>query len=1011
MRKLIGALVCSVLCVSSIVGPVSAATTETPQIAQATAASGTLTGTVITNRGVGLANAQVNVSNQVNTFSSTTDAKGQFSIAVPAGIYSIIVNKGGYQSYQADGIAVAPSSQTKIVAGLNEADLGSLKVIGRASSNTVRNPINNSVSATTTITPDVIVSRNVENLTDLVGTLPGVTISRTFSSTPNTNFVVRGAGLQTKVNIDGHPVSSGIGGQWNTNYAASGIFNSVEVLKGAGLNGPTAGESAVGTVNLRTRDFSAQNSGALEVGTDSFNGGVYNAFVDVNLLNNRLSLLAEKQFNGYNGPYNNYFADRIGSVAGVAPGTGQVPFTTGLDQWQGDFTYRYSLEAELVKARYRLSNTTSVTASFLGLQGQYQPQGGSYATYLGNVTLAACQSKAGVFQPTLATCDTNATYNPPYAAGNIGNTVQGYQWFPNSVLQNNEPQFSAELRTAYKNDTILFRPYTALINRFIDGNFENRYPGNSGGWNVVTDAANCKVAYGPAASGGFTGPCFMTTSGPTSGAYIGSDTTPVVFGTTNVRPTCSPTPPYTCFTTKTGQQVNGQFGFGTPFSQSELDRLHGYTFSYIHPVADNIYNFSYDYNSDYTTSNSNDSTVPPSGCTATVGGGTNLPVSPGFQSTCPLPFLPRSNIGTPPTQITKNDFSLTAQLQLNPKLNVVFGNYLTIYKAQPQVEDPALLQTYAKLGTSGAAPVQFVTNKVNIAHYDPHFGLTYRFNNDAIVRATAGSSITTPYAGLISGFGSVNLPNQGNPSYIVNLPNPSLQPETTVAYDVGADFRVNGGTLISVDAYDNTVHNVFLSNITTIPLPVGVTLLSGGSSYQSQQINGPIYRAYGIEATIAKTPAIGFGYLASGTLQRAFNDQLPLSIYANGSSNFLINYKQFGIPYAKGYGEVRYAGEHNSLITFGADYEGSNNSTYGPAYTIFNSTLRFDVAPQTSFQMAVENLFNLNTGTALGRALSNQGAIEPTVKLVNGVLVYGGSTSPIQALPFRTARFTLTRKF
>ena len=97
MRKFIGALVCSVLCVSSIVGPVSAATTETPQIAQATAASGTLTGTVITNRGVGLANAQVNVSNQVNTFSSTTDAKGQFSIAVPAGIYSIIVNKGGYQ--------------------------------------------------------------------------------------------------------------------------------------------------------------------------------------------------------------------------------------------------------------------------------------------------------------------------------------------------------------------------------------------------------------------------------------------------------------------------------------------------------------------------------------------------------------------------------------------------------------------------------------------------------------------------------------------------------------------------------------------------------------------------------------------------------------------------------------------------------------------------------------------------------------------------------------------------
>ncbi len=66
--------------------------------------------------------------------------------------------------------------------------------------------------------------------------------------------------------------------------------------------------------------------------------------------------------------------------------------------------------------------------------------------------------------------------------------------------------------------------------------------------------------------------------------------------------------------------------------------------------------------------------------------------------------------------------------------------------------------------------------------------------------------------------------------------------------------------------------------------------------------------------------------------------------------------------------------------------------------------------------ISAQNLFNLNTGTLLGRSLSNQGNIEPTLWLnkVTGQLLPGNSssynlngTTNINALPPRTFRFSL----
>jgi outer membrane receptor protein involved in Fe transport len=1014
-------------------GPISAApdsASESPivdqVIAQAAPAAtanpnATLTGTVFdgaTNKVLG--GVALTITGGGQSYSTTSGADGTFSISIPQGVYDIDASKGGFQAGRASAFALTAGVTSNLPIYLTEAGSSSLRTIGRVAVSR-RNSLNLGAGAQTSLDNATIQAQDLPTLTTLAEQLPGVTPVRTTGATANTFFDVRGTEIETRTNIDGHPLSVGTFGAYNTNYAIGAIFDQVEVLKGAGLNGPTAGESAFGTVNLRTRDFSPKNYLDVKGGLDSFNGSFYNIFGNVNLLNGRLSLLGGRAFSGYNGPYDNYIANRIGTFGTIVPGTGQAPTFPGLIQWQGDLSNRNYLAGELAKARFRFSSSTSLSATYLGLQGQYIPQGGAYASYYGNETVQACYN-GSTPSPTLAGCTTQSQYNPPYAQNLVGTTVPAYGFFPSSYVQNNEPQFSAELRTALKNDTILLRPYTALINRFISGDRENRYPGNNGGFYQVTSDANCQAAFvaPTTTANGAKGPCFANNfAGLTGPAYIGAGSpSTVVYSTTSKDPGCSATRP--CYTTPTAFQNNGLVGFGAPFSQPEVDHLHGVTFQYLHPVHDNLYGLSYDYNADDTYSTTSDTTAVAPGCTAVIGTAAGT-VQPSCLTALGTPFstLPRTDISIPPTIVRKNDFALTAQNQLAPALQSAIGLYYTNYHSQAQTENPAVLATYAtSTGGVGSAPVALVQNYNSVHHFDPHIGFTFRADPNIVIRATGGSSITLPYASLISGIGSVDLPNgANNMAYTLTLANSGLEPETTVAYDLGTDIRLPDTSIFQVDLYDNTIHNIFANVKTTIAPVAGIT--APGGFFQSETINGPIGRFYGLELGINKVVPVGFGYTATASLERAYYDQLPTSIYTSRIN--LINDKQFdgssngegAVPYAKGYAEIRYSGLRNSLLSLGADYEGANNSTYGPAYTIFNSTIRFEVAPQVAFQMSIDNLFNLNTGSALGRALFNQGSQTLTYgpATLGAPFTAGTTTKSLQEVDFRTVRFSLQHRF
>ena len=1015
-----------VLIASLTVGPVSAATssllnqTISQSATPSTAATpATLRGTVSDSQGGPVVNADVLVLGP-SRYETHSDGKGAFTIAgVQPGLYSITVTKAGYGNATQEDVAVGPGMSQNISAILVAATTQSLRLIGTVTATAGRGKFNTSGLSVTTLDNAQIVARVQPNLKDLVSELPGVIASRDANGrSPNSSFQVRGGMSETKVTIDGHAISSGVFGVYNNNYANSEVFEQVEVLKGAGLNGVNAGESAFGTINLRTRNFLPKNGLEASVSTDAFGSGWVNFLGNYNV--GKFSFLGARSFQGFNGPDQYVSGALIGNSLGgtTLPGHGN----TSLIQWTNTLANPYSTEADLLKVRYKMSGATWLTGEWLNLTGRYYNQGGSYAYYDGQYVIPQCYDTAGrkFIAAGSPGCNTTSTYNAPFLSSLVGTTQPLYNFFPNSQILNNEPQFSLELRTTHKDDTFFLRPYRTEIKRDINGSTENQQIGygsgpTGAGWFMVTNSANCQVTFAPPGAGttGAKGPCFTSANGYAA-PYVGAPdpTHPVVFGTTPTAPACTVAAP--CWTTPTNSQRNGYYGFNTPFSQPEVDRLSGTTFTWLHPVGANLYTFSIDYSRDNTLKFTSDNSPLPAGCFPVVLGGVpNKPTTssgapnPYYQPNCAvggmvLPSLPATALQIPPTTNYKTDYSLTALWQLTPKLQVGLGNYVTVERLDYVYTDPAAALAAANtILIGGAKPVtatgaepadaSLLNGTATHTHYDPHLQVQYRANQSTSYRLTAGSSITTPWAALVSGFAKI-FPNTTPTSDSETLPNPTLQPETTVAYDLGLDHRFRDGSVFSADYFNNTIHNVFVSfGSSGPPLPnrPGITSL-----ITNETVNGPLERDYGLEFTAQKAPVRGVGFYATGTLQRAYFDGFSDSFYQNlaaqsapGKNPFisLVNGKQLDgtsgfqgqIPFFKAKAELNYRAPTNGYYALGTNLLGSNNP-YGlnKGFNTWYANATWDLNKDLAFSIAGENLTNFNSGSQTGNVV-NLGGISP----------------------------------
>lgn len=1050
------------------VGPVSAATASLSNqtIAQANtspppAASASVTGSVTDSQGGPVVNADVLI-NGPGKYEAHTDAKGFFSVAsVKPGLYSIAVTKPGYGSATQEDVVIAPGQASNVNAILVAATTQSLRLIGTVTTTAGHNKFNTSGLSVSTLDNASIAARVQPNLKDVVSELPGVIASRDAGGrSPNSSFQVRGANIETKVTMDGHAISSGVFGTYNNAYANSEIFEQVEVLKGAGLNGVNAGESAFGTINLRTKNFVPKNGISFSASQDIFGSGWINFLGNYNV--GKWSFLAARSYQGYNGPDNGFNA-LVGNTLG---GTTSLGYSgPSLVQWTGDLSNPYSTEADLIKARYKFSGATWLTAEWLNLTGRYYNQGGSYAFYDGIYTVPQCYNPGSkTFVPANAAgCNTFSVYNPPFLSSIVGSNVPLYNFFPNSKILNHEPQYSLEFRTTHKNDTFFVRPYQTIINRNIDGSTENSQVGYGGGWYQVTSTANCNAQFqapAPAAGGKpavpAKGPCFTAANGYST-PYIGAPdpTHPVVFPTTGTAPACSVPAP--CYTTVTNSQRNGYYGYNTPFSQPELDRLNGATLTWLHPVGPNLYTLSMDYSRDNTLKFTSDNSTLPAGCFPVVAGGVAnvatqknpttglISPNPYYQPKCAiggmvLPFLPTTALQIPPTTNNKTDLSLTALWQLNPRLQVGLGNYLTIQKLDYVYTDPAAALAAANtIGSNGKplsgaeqADATLLHGIANHVHYDPHLQVQYRVNPNFSVRGTAGSSITTPYAALVSGFAKI-FPNTTPTIDSETLPNPNLQPEITVAYDLGFDARTHDGSVISFDGFNNTIHNVFVTvGSLAPPLPNRPTSITG--LIVNQTLNGPLERDYGVELTLQKNPLTGFGYYGTMTMQRAYYDGFSTAFYQNlaalsapGKNAFvgLVNGKQLDgtggfqgqVPFFKAKLEANFRAPGNgAYYALGTNILGSNNPFGRPdGFNTWYGNANWNIGKDLAFTVSGENLLNYGVGVFTGAAVNNAG-FSPNGVRWNSLLgrMENGRVNPFNdslvVVQPRNIYFTLSKK-
>jgi outer membrane receptor for ferrienterochelin and colicin len=276
------------------------------------------------------------------------------------------------------------------------------------------------------------------------------------------------------------------------------------------------------------------------------------------------------------------------------------------------------------------------------------------------------------------------------------------------------------------------------------------------------------------------------------------------------------------------------------------------------------------------------------------------------------------------------------------------------------------------------------------------------------VRFSAGGSIAPPYVSLLSSPGGNPIPDAvgGATKYFLSQNNGQISPETAFSYDLGIDKRLPSSISVSADVYLTNLHNLFLNsqfqNGTYTPKAPNADAGNTEPLFITQTKNLGQARYEGIEVAVQRTPVVGFGFRAQGSLARAFTYNLPAGFYDTqtgkyttnlgiipnvnffGSNGFFSGVGGGRVPYSSGYAEVSYRTRAATYYNLGMTYYGPNNAFNYPAFEVFSASARFQLAKGTTLTISGDNLF----GAYNAPFSAYMGGVP--VPLANGA--YGGAT-------------------
>jgi outer membrane receptor protein involved in Fe transport len=447
--------------------------------AQSAPGAASVAGTVTDESGAPIAGASVTLKG-AGTKSATSDASGAFSIAgVPPGSYVLSVTKGGYATAVQNDVIVLAGQTLNVAVRMSAITFSSLRTI--ATVRTSAHALNTSAASVNVVTTATYIDQAQPQVTRVLNQLPGVQISFPSNSA---NAAAPGAitvpnirdatSYETASLIDGHPISVGQYGDNVTTFLNAFMFGSMEVVKGPGADAPEVNNAIGGTTNFRTKDPTATPYSQLLFGFDNRGGTISNfqysdtvgklGFVLDLATNNNPSALYGKQV--YYDP-----AQNSGMIGGATLGDSgpnnpvgntQSTLPTAPQLLACCWTLEGSMDqtAELAKLRYKFSNATRLTISYLGSQ-----------------TTADQNGNTGNFY--------DAIFSPgPGYTGSLpaGSHIMYASIFPGARQGefNNEPIYQAEISTALGNDSIVARYYNATVSRYqFGGTSSSGYDYNS----------------------------------------------------------------------------------------------------------------------------------------------------------------------------------------------------------------------------------------------------------------------------------------------------------------------------------------------------------------------------------------------------------------------------------------------------------------------------------------------------------------------------------------------------
>jgi hypothetical protein len=920
----------AVLGVVSIVAFAAPAHAAPPVLAQAGAASGTVAGTVKTADGTPLAGARITGQGPASA-STVSDARGNFTLALPPGEYAISVTHGGFEPTTLQDIAVSAGVNQALAVTLTQESLNSLRTIGTTAATGRGSQINTGAATSNFVPAEAFTQLADPQINSVLQRIPDVTVEH-LGSQQDTAIVVGGLQpYETQVLIDGHPIALGQYGVWLSHLFPDYLVGGVETQSGPGNTTPFANIAVGGTVNILTPGFTKATTAEFTTGVDTYASQYSNLLVSGSA--GRLQYVAVVGTAGENGPY---YKKQGCSVTEDYGTTANAPGSTGIVQFCGDMSGSLFTRADLLKINYNFTPSTSLELDATGSFGGYSPQGSAWGTSLGPTTIESCI--AGTTQCT-----------NPANANLVGSTINGYSWYPGTQINNSQQLYSAQFRTSLGSNTLLVRPYIGNIQpESYDGAAEGQYPSFFG---PAPGTANYPGP--PSLAAGVQIP----STGLANPNTFEATTCPVgnIFSYSQINS------PQNTIVTKNGQEECFQY----PYTFYEHDKLYGSTFSFIHPFGDNFVNLTYDFHGQSTFAYANapsNVTVPFSATrfsTFSLTGALhpieNLTADFGLYDTLwtvngSQALLDAS--GAPVTDANGN--ALTTGLdrsvsRFNPHIALVF---------RPHASDSIRLAW----GTSETFP--FVGDVSGTAAYQPPAGSAPLYTAGILTEKNPG------------------LEPENSSEYDLGADHRFANGAV-----LSGDFQYS--TVLNVfqqlELEQETTYNGAPA-LLGVNLPVNVARLRS----QLLTLKYGFTPRYGVGYSVA---AAADRSILDGIPLSAYNDSpsFPVNNVQLCGNGLFTPGLATCIPYLKGYAQMSYQGRSGDFLHLGIDYEGKNNAYYQPPFAQLDFTYRHPFSRFVDFQFSVQNLLNTNSFSDLPAPNAGEPLVAATV---NGQTTYASTLIP-----------------